>query len=346
MIRSASNELLTPQLKAIVQTLSEISSINDANELAQLYIARMQTLFPFDRVLSISRRGMQSPLYRLTRSNLWSPDANPWTEREKLPVFSRGLLGRLLYAGEVALLNDLNIDDIDPAYEHLAGMQSLVAVPHFDDGEALNMVIHASKDPGAFDPARLEEFVLLSSLFGQIIGNLITRRDLLKTQAWTKLQNESLQQLSDTVLDQAVELQRHAELLDSRVRERTAQLKEAHLESIEMLATACEAKDSDTGEHIRRIRQLTTDLALALGVAPDKAESMGYAAMLHDVGKLHIPDNIIGKPGKLTDAEREVMQTHSAAGERILSGKAYYGVARSIARSHHENYDGTDTLTA
>ena len=339
--RLAEFDFNTPQLQVILATLRDVSGVTDANDLAAMYADRVRELFPFDRVVSVSVRGLQSPLYRITRSDLWTTDRNPWTDREKLPIYSRGILGTLIAGGQVVLNNDFHVDDFDPAFAHLEGMRSLVAIPLFDAGEPLNMVVHASRDVDAFDRTRLDELVLLSSFFGQTINGLVARKEVLRAQAWTKLQNDSLQQLSDTVMEQALELQRHTELLDSRVRQRTAQLHEAHLQTIEMLATACEAKDADTGEHIRRIRKLTTDLAIELGVPQAEAESLGLAAMLHDVGKLHIPDKILNKPGRLTDAERKLMQTHTTAGEHILAGTDYYQTARVIARSHHENFDGT-----
>jgi putative two-component system response regulator len=113
------------------------------------------------------------------------------------------------------------------------------------------------------------------------------------------------------------------------------------MESVYMLAVASEAKDEDTGAHVRRIQALTEVVARALGLVASQAEQMGVAAILHDVGKIHVPDHILKKPGKLTDEERAIMEQHTVIGERILSKTRFFDEARRIARSHHENWDGS-----
>jgi len=147
--------------------------------------------------------------------------------------------------------------------------------------------------------------------------------------------------VSDTALQQALDLKDDNQLLEQRVRERTAELHAANMDAIYMLAVAAEVKDMDTGAHVRRIQAYSRALALATGVKDEEAEQIGYSAILHDVGKIHIPDHILNKPGPLTTEEREVMQQHTIAGEKILSPRGFFDLARTIARSHHENFDGT-----
>ena len=148
-------------------------------------------------------------------------------------------------------------------------------------------------------------------------------------------------ELSDRVIQQATSLREYAGTLEGRVRERTAQLHEAHMETIYMLATASEAKDQDTGEHVRRVRASSRRLAERMGFTPDDAEKVGWSSVLHDVGKMHTPDRVLKKPGPLTADERQLMQQHTLAGERILRPSPYFAQATRIARSHHENWDGT-----
>jgi putative nucleotidyltransferase with HDIG domain len=148
-------------------------------------------------------------------------------------------------------------------------------------------------------------------------------------------------ELSNTILEQAMDLKHSNEALEVRVRRRTEQLHEANIDAIYMLAIASEAKDQDTGRHVRRIRRLTELLAREIGLEAESAEAIGYAAILHDVGKMHVPDHILQKPGPLTAEERAVMQEHTVAGERILVDKPFFFRARKIARSHHENWDGS-----
>lgn len=147
--------------------------------------------------------------------------------------------------------------------------------------------------------------------------------------------------LTDTVLAQALDLKRYSQQLEHRVAERTAELHDANMQAITMLAIASEARDSDTGQHVQRIQRYAQQLAEAAGIAADEAQRIGYSAILHDVGKMHIPDDILKKPGKLTDEERRIMQTHTTVGESILSTKPFFEMSRRIARAHHENWDGS-----
>ncbi len=147
--------------------------------------------------------------------------------------------------------------------------------------------------------------------------------------------------LSDTVLEQALALKDYARTLEQRVRERTRELHEANMEAICMLAVASETRDADTGAHVRRIRYLAGALARELGLPEDEAERIGYSAILHDVGKMQVSDYILRKPLPLTDAERTEMRRHTIAGEHILSRRPFFELARQIARSHHENWDGS-----
>lgn len=119
------------------------------------------------------------------------------------------------------------------------------------------------------------------------------------------------------------------------------ELKGAHIDAILMLSVACEAKDEDTGDHVQRIQHYTRAMANEIGLPEELKEQIAYSSMMHDVGKIHIPDYILRKPGRLTTSEFEIMKMHTIFGERILLEKQRYQLARQIARSHHENYDGT-----
>jgi PAS domain S-box-containing protein len=152
---------------------------------------------------------------------------------------------------------------------------------------------------------------------------------------------DDITELSDTVLEQAMDLKRQAEELEQRVRLRTRELHAANMDAIYMLAVASEARDGDTGAHVQRIQRYAEAVALEIGLPQTEAERIGYSAILHDVGKIQVPDHILKKPGKLTDDERAEMQQHTITGEAILSNQPFFELARQIARSHHENHDGT-----
>jgi putative two-component system response regulator len=140
-----------------------------------------------------------------------------------------------------------------------------------------------------------------------------------------------------------LELQRHAERLEERVRSRTAQLEEARLEILERLALAAEYRDDATGEHTRRVGRECAALAEALGLPPDQVEDIRRAALLHDVGKIAVPDSILLKQGTLTDDEKERMRAHTTIGASILSGSRFsmMRIAEEIALHHHECWDGS-----
>jgi CHASE2 domain-containing sensor protein len=135
---------------------------------------------------------------------------------------------------------------------------------------------------------------------------------------------------------------RYSERLETEVRERTAELRETQLEVVERLAKAAESRDNDTGEHIERMSTLCERLALEVGMSPDDAEMLRYAAVLHDIGKISVPDRVLLKPGKLSPEERAVMETHAMIGSKLLVGSRspLLRTAEEIARTHHERWDG------
>ena len=107
------------------------------------------------------------------------------------------------------------------------------------------------------------------------------------------------------------------------------------------LAGALESKDSGTGEHSQRVHRYAVELARVAAPEICDDESVAYGFMLHDVGKIGIPDRILQKPGPLTEAERRLMQTHTILGEQLLRGVTFLrGTGLEIVRSHHERWDG------
>ena len=112
-------------------------------------------------------------------------------------------------------------------------------------------------------------------------------------------------------------------------------------EAVLILARAAEAKDEVTGDHVARVGELSFELGTRAGLSSADAEDLRFAAMLHDVGKLHLPDHILSKAGRLTRDEWKQVQMHTIWGEGILGSTASFELARHVARSHHENFDGT-----
>jgi CHASE2 domain-containing sensor protein len=136
---------------------------------------------------------------------------------------------------------------------------------------------------------------------------------------------------------------RHNELLEQAVRERTAELHETQLEVVRRLARAAEWRDEDTGEHVERIGLMSERLALAAGWSQIEAETLRHAAVLHDVGKIGVPDRVLLKPGTLDAEEWAIMRTHAEIGASMLSGSPspLVQLGEEIARTHHERWDGS-----
>jgi sigma-B regulation protein RsbU (phosphoserine phosphatase) len=166
------------RMAAIVETMREMSQQTDPQAMVRAYGARMRRLLPSDRRLSLSRRNLQPPRYCITRSSLWPDEVNPWKDRDRLPVLEGGLLGELIYGDAPRLIEDLQIAADDPAAEYFAGQRSLLALPLFDQGVALNMVVLLREEPAAFDPLQFPELVWLSNLFGRATHNLVLSEEL------------------------------------------------------------------------------------------------------------------------------------------------------------------------
>lgn len=132
--------------------------------------------------------------------------------------------------------------------------------------------------------------------------------------------------------------------LEQRVRERTAQLSQSYGSVVRTLARAAAYRDSETGNHILRIGESAALIAKAYGMNADWVELIRQAAPMHDVGKIGIADEILLKPGPLTEAERSLMQQHPRIGHSILfdqHASELTALAAEIALSHHEKWDGT-----
>jgi putative two-component system response regulator len=130
--------------------------------------------------------------------------------------------------------------------------------------------------------------------------------------------------------------------LASEVAAATRKLGEREEEIILRLALAVEYRDNDTGEHTLRVARYSRIIAEQLGLPPRLCRDIYLAAPLHDVGKVAIPDNILLKPGKLTDEEMAVIRTHATIGEKILADSSceLIQLGAQIAAGHHERWDG------
>ncbi len=138
------------------------------------------------------------------------------------------------------------------------------------------------------------------------------------------------------------QLHAYNDVLEQRVRDRTAEVTESYLELIFTMTRAAEQKDENTGAHVQRISYYSRELAGVLGLDAGFVDRIFFASPMHDIGKIGIPDHILLKPGPLTPDEWIVMRGHTTMGAKILgnSKSPYLQMGAEIALDHHERWDG------
>ena len=214
--------------------------------------------------------------------------------------------------------------DLKVLYEFTGG---LGACGH--DAEAL--VAYAERQltrltgvPVVIGPAgQLEGLPLVAG--GNHVGTLkLDDRALPDRARWERLREAILPQLA-TALESA-------QLIE--------EVRKQHLATIAALSRSIEAKDGSTGEHTERVAELAVELARSLGYSGADLDAIEIGALLHDIGKIGVPEAILNKPGPLTDDEWKVMKRHPLVSEHILSGIGLSPIVLQIARSSHERFDG------
>jgi putative nucleotidyltransferase with HDIG domain len=136
--------------------------------------------------------------------------------------------------------------------------------------------------------------------------------------------------------------------LERLVEERTTKLqqayrilKKAHLDSVKVLVEAIDAKDPYTRGHSDRVTRMSLKIAFQLGFAEERLESLEYGALLHDIGKIGIKDEVLQKPGTLDSGEYQYIQEHPLIGVKIIEGLDFFKDKIPMIRHHHEHYDGS-----
>jgi response regulator RpfG family c-di-GMP phosphodiesterase len=149
---------------------------------------------------------------------------------------------------------------------------------------------------------------------------------------------------ADEAQDKELQLQRYAaDLRETFIEERTRseELRRSYMLTVRALASAVEARDAYTGKHAERVAAYGLALGEVYGLRLGDDPQIEFGFLLHDVGKVAVPDAILFKPGPLTDAERIVMQEHPVTGSEIVREIEFLGAAREVIRSHHERWDGS-----
>lgn len=166
------------RLAHIEETMRTMSGMADPAAMVQEYARRMRGTVRAGHTIALSRRGLDRPQVRITRSTLWPEQPDPWAQRDRLPVLDRGVFSEVIWGDKPVLTERYEADPSDPAYEYLRHARSWVAIPHFEDGVGLNMVVHTSFEEGGFAPEKFPDLVLTSNLFGRATKNLVLSQEL------------------------------------------------------------------------------------------------------------------------------------------------------------------------
>ena len=155
---------------------------------------------------------------------------------------------------------------------------------------------------------------------------------MLKVKAYNDLMSNYQKELESEVTGRTEELKHAFE-----------KIKAASLETIYRLSMAAEYKDKETGAHIKRMSLYSAAVTRRMGLTESTIETILYAAPMHDLGKIGIPDLILMKPAKLDPVEWEIMKQHTVIGAKILQGSdaEFIRLGETIALSHHEKWDGS-----
>jgi response regulator RpfG family c-di-GMP phosphodiesterase len=144
------------------------------------------------------------------------------------------------------------------------------------------------------------------------------------------------------------EIEAHHKNLEKLVEERTSKLREAllvlkktHLDSVKVLAGAIDAKDPYTRGHSDRVRKMSMRIGMKLSFNEERLENLVFGALLHDIGKIGIRDEVLQKKGQLTPEEYQYVQQHPLIGVKILEGIDFFKDKISMIRNHHEHFDGS-----
>ena len=173
------------ELAIIDRTMKAISGVTDPQELVETYWTGVGELIAIEDYVAVSRRNVTAPFYLITRSSRFSEQFNPWTQRDRLPRMSGGLLGEIVYGDRPLVIDDLpaRLADDDPAKFYLQGFQSLVALPQYDSGEALNATVMLIPPGSSIDHAMIPTLHWQGGLFGRGTQNLVLRNQLVAALA-------------------------------------------------------------------------------------------------------------------------------------------------------------------
>jgi sigma-B regulation protein RsbU (phosphoserine phosphatase) len=168
------------ELAIVDRTMKAISGITDPEQLVSAYWENIGELIVIEDYVALSRRDVDPPFYLVTRSSRFTEDFNPWTQRDRLPRLSGGLMAELLWDSRPLLLRDLpaRLSADDPGHFYLQGFASLLAMPQYENGVAINMTLLLFPQGHEIDPTMIPMLYLQSALFGRGTQNMVLKNQL------------------------------------------------------------------------------------------------------------------------------------------------------------------------
>jgi sigma-B regulation protein RsbU (phosphoserine phosphatase) len=194
------------ELEIIDSTMRAISSVTDPETLVEIYWNGIGKLIAVNDYVSLSRRNVDPPTYLITRSSRFEEDLNPWTQRDRLPHLTGGLLGEIIYANQPVIIDDLpaRLAPDDPAHFYLDGFASLVALPQYDGGQSLNATVLLSKPGAEIDHAMIPMMHWQAGLFGRGTTNLVLRNQLADALATLDRELQTVGQIQKSLLPETL----------------------------------------------------------------------------------------------------------------------------------------------
>ncbi len=168
------------ELEIIDRTMKAVSSVSDPEELVDVYWNGIGELLPIYDYIALSRRDVPPPGFLITRSSRFEEHFNPWTQRDRLPRLTGGLLGELAYADKPVIIDDLppRLARDDPGFQYLDGFGSLLALPQYDGGLGINVTISLLPPGRTIEHEMIPMLHWQSGLFGRGTHNLVLRNQL------------------------------------------------------------------------------------------------------------------------------------------------------------------------
>lgn len=231
----------------------------------------------------------------------------------------------LIMSNKSGLLYHMNGDKLEGET-----LENICLPPGFNEGDGL-----AYNCNGAVFDLLHTHLLKVVDRIGEVDNFVIAGSDNLSVVAFNYLRK--VDRMDAHVIKGLVIHNKFFNSLSSQVKE----TEDAFIYTVGALARAAEANDEDTGNHIIRVGEYAAALAVEMRLPEKLIEDIKFSAQMHDVGKIHVPMDILKKPGKLTEEEFEQMKHHTIYGARILGDAPRLAMCRTIALSHHERYDGT-----